>query len=83
MHRDPEERAASLARNFFAANPDGTIAYADRPEERNRLTAAIRAELKTEGIVAPNEYTLATVRPRLDMTGDDKGCGRAGPSSDK
>ena len=71
VHRDPEERAASLARNF-AATPDGTIAYADRPEERNRLTAAIRAELKTEGIVAPNEYTLATVRPRLDMTGDDK-----------
>ncbi len=71
VHRDPEERAASLARNF-AANPDGTIAYADRSEERDRLTAAIRAELKTEGIVAQNEHALVTARPRLDLTGDDK-----------
>jgi len=70
-HRDPGERAASLARNF-AANPDGTIAFADRPEERGRLTAAIRAALKSEGIVAQGEHTLATARPRLDLTGDDK-----------
>jgi len=70
-HRDPDERAASLARNF-AANPDGAIAFADRPEERDRLTAAIRAELKSEGIVAQGEHTLATARPRLDLTGDDK-----------
>ena len=71
VHRDAGERAASLARNF-ATNPDGTIAYADRPEERDRLTAAIRTELKSEGIVAPQEHTVITARPRLDLTGDDK-----------
>jgi len=70
-HRDSGERAASLARNF-AANPDGAIAFADRPEERDRLTSAIRAALKTEGIVSQQEQALLTSRPRMDLTGDDK-----------
>jgi len=64
---DPKERATALARNY-AANPDGTIAVAFEAAERDRLTAAIRAELKTEGIVAEQGSTLSVLRPRSDQS---------------
>ncbi len=65
---DPKERATALARNYATANPDGTIAVAFETAERDRLTAAIRAELKTEGIIAEQGSTLSVLRPRSNQS---------------
>ncbi len=64
---DPKERATALARNY-AANPDGPLPWRSSPTERDRLTTAIRAELKTEGIVAEQGSTLSVLRPRSNQS---------------
>ena len=56
----------------YAAKPDGTIIVSPDNASRREINRAVRVELQGARRVDPENYSLATLIPRSDMTGADR-----------
>jgi conjugative relaxase-like TrwC/TraI family protein len=68
---DPQKRIAAIARGY-AASPDNTIVVSPDNASRREINQAVRAELRTLGVVQADDHTFRVLAPRSDMTGADR-----------
>ena len=66
-----EERIRTIARNY-AESPDNTLIVSPDNASRRELNLAVRQELKANGTLAPEDYTLRVLVQRQDMTGAER-----------
>ena len=70
-----EERFGAIAK-AYAARPEGTLVISPDNKSRQELNTAIRYELRRNGNLKPDAYTVPILVNRQDLTGEDRG--RAG-----
>lgn len=68
---DAEERIRAIARNY-AESPEKTLIVSPDNASRRELNAAVRHELKANGIIASEEQSLRVLVQRQDMTGAER-----------
>lgn len=68
---DPDERLRAIARSY-AESPENTLIVSPDNASRRELNAAVRQEMKANGIVAPEDHSLSVLVPRQDMTGAER-----------
>jgi conjugative relaxase-like TrwC/TraI family protein len=68
---DAAKRIETIAKEY-AARPDGTIIVSPDNASRRELNRAVRVELQSARIVAPENHSLAILIPRSEMTGADR-----------
>jgi conjugative relaxase-like TrwC/TraI family protein len=68
---DPYERIAAIARNYVA-NPESTLIISPDNKSRQELNAAVRQELRVNGLLGADDHTFRVLVPRQDMTGAER-----------
>ncbi|MHB2008765.1 MAG: MobF family relaxase [Acidobacteriaceae bacterium] len=66
-----EERIRTIARSY-AESPAHTLIVSPDNASRRELNLAVRQELKANGTLAPEDYTLRVLVQRQDMTGAER-----------
>ncbi|MDQ1470861.1 MAG: hypothetical protein QOJ99_2341, partial [Bryobacterales bacterium] len=67
-----EERFEAIAR-AYAAKPEGTLVISPDNKSRQELNAAIRAQLRENGQLAPDACQVRILINRQEITGEDRG----------
>jgi ATP-dependent exoDNAse (exonuclease V) alpha subunit len=65
------ERFQAIAR-AFADSPEGTLVVSPDNNSRRELNAAIRTELRTSGQLQADDYQIAVLVNRQEITGEDR-----------
>jgi conjugative relaxase-like TrwC/TraI family protein len=68
---DHKERIRTIARNY-AESPTNTLIVSPDNASRRELNIAVRHELKANGTVAQEDYSIRVLVQRQDMTGADR-----------
>jgi ATP-dependent exoDNAse (exonuclease V) alpha subunit len=68
---DPKERLLAIARNYVA-NPESTLIISPDNKSRQELNAAVRHELKANGLLGADVHKFRVLVPRQDMTGAER-----------
>jgi conjugative relaxase-like TrwC/TraI family protein len=68
---DAEDRIRAIARSY-AESPERTLIVSPDNASRCELNAAVRNELKANGIIGPEEQSLRVLVQRQDMTGAER-----------
>jgi conjugative relaxase-like TrwC/TraI family protein len=68
---DPEERIRTIARNY-ASDPERTLIVSPDNKSRQELNAAVRHELKANGLIGADDHRFRVLVPRQDMTGAER-----------
>jgi conjugative relaxase-like TrwC/TraI family protein len=66
-----EDRIRAIARSYVES-PDKTLIVSPDNASRRELNVVVRQELKTNGTLAPEDYTLRVLVQRQDMTGAER-----------
>jgi Flp pilus assembly CpaF family ATPase len=66
-----EDRVRAIARSY-AESPDKTLIVSPDNASRRELNVAVRQELKTNGILAPEDHIFRVLVQRQDMTGAER-----------
>jgi conjugative relaxase-like TrwC/TraI family protein len=66
-----EERHRAIARSYVES-PEKTLIVSPDNATRRELNAAVRQELKANGVIAPEEQSLRVLVKRQDMTGAER-----------
>jgi conjugative relaxase-like TrwC/TraI family protein len=72
---DPEERIRAIARHYVS-NPERTLIVSPDNKSRQELNAAVRQELKANGLIGADDHKFRVLVPRQDMTGAERGWAR-------
>jgi conjugative relaxase-like TrwC/TraI family protein len=72
---DSKERIRAIARRY-AANPEHTLIVSPDNKSRQELNAAVRQELRANGLLGTDDRKLRVLVPRQDMTGADRAWAR-------
>ena len=72
---DPKERTSAIARNYVAS-PENTLIVSPDNKSRQELNAAVRQELKANGLLGTDDNTFCVLVPRQDMTGAERAWAR-------
>jgi conjugative relaxase-like TrwC/TraI family protein len=68
---DPQERIRIIARNYVA-NPERTLIVSPDNKSRQELNAAVRQELKANGLLGARDHPFRVLVPRQEMTGAER-----------
>jgi conjugative relaxase-like TrwC/TraI family protein len=68
---NPQERIHTIARNY-AESPTNTLIVSPDNASRRDLNAAVRQELKSNGLLAAEDHIFRVLIQRQDMTGADR-----------
>src|SRR5438552_9669756 len=68
---DSKERIRAIARNYVA-NPESTLIIAPDNKSRQELNAAVRQELKANGLLGIDDHKFRVLVTRQDMTGAER-----------
>lgn len=68
---DAQQRIAAIAKTY-AASPENTIVVSPDNASRRQINQAVRSELQTLGVVAPESHAMRVLAPRSDMTRADR-----------
>ena len=68
---DQQERIRTIAKSYLA-NPEGTLIISPDNKSRQELNAAVRRELRANGLLGIDEHKFRVLVPRQDMTGAER-----------
>ena len=69
--KDPAARIEAIAKEY-ARSPDNTLVVSPDNRSRAEINARIHTELQSKGVVGKEEYKVASLVPRQDLTGADR-----------
>ncbi len=72
---DPKERVRAIALNYVAS-PENTLIVSPDNKSRQELNAAVREELKANGLINAEDHKFRVLVPRQDMTGAERAWAR-------
>jgi ATP-dependent exoDNAse (exonuclease V) alpha subunit len=71
---NPEDRIRAIAQSYVES-PDKTLIVSPDNASRRELNVAVRAELKANGTLAPEDHSFRVLVQRQDMTGAERSWG--------
>jgi len=72
---DAKERMRAIARSYVA-DPERTLIVSPDNKSRQELNAAVRQELKANGLLGTDDHKFRVLVPRQDMTGAERAWAR-------